>query len=57
MGSSRRPSMRKSWCSINAQICNKTDTLEGSIEIASVAALLYLEKDVSLFPNGHFPNV
>ena len=36
----------------NAQICNKIDTLEGSIETASATALFYLEKDVSSYKKG-----
>ena len=51
------PQCRTNWCSGNAQICKKTDTLKGSIEIASATALFYLEKDVSLYPKERFPNI
>ena len=47
----------RSGCSRNAQISNKIDTLEGRIEIASATVLFYLEKDVSLYPKGRFPNI
>ena len=48
---------KKIWCSKNAPICNKIDALEGSIEIASATAYFYLEIDVSLYPQGCFPNM
>ena len=38
----------------NAQICNRIDALDSSIEIANATALLYLEKDVSVYPNRRF---
>ena len=44
-------------CSRNAHICNKIDALEGIIEIAGATALCYLEKGVSLYPKGCFPNI
>ena len=53
----RPPPMIKMWCSRNAQICNKIDTLEGSIEIASATAIYNLEKDTPLCPKGRLPNI
>ena len=41
----------------NVQICNKIDTLKGSIEAARAAALFYPEKNVSLYPKYHFPTI
>ena len=49
--------MERSWCQRNAQICNKIDTWEGSIEIASAAAPFYLEKGAYLFSKGRFPDI
>ena len=35
----------------------KTDTLEGSFEIASETALFFLDKGISLYPKGRFPYI
>ena len=51
------PPMMKSCCSRNPQICNNIDTLEGKIEIVSATVLFYLEKDISLYPKGHFLDI
>ena len=48
--------MIKVWRPIDAQICNKINTLNGSIEIEREAALYYLRNGVSLYPKRHFPN-
>ena len=47
--------MKKRWCSRNAQICYKIDTLEGSFEMASTTALFYLKKGISLYKIRAFP--
>ena len=43
-GAGGPPPVMKSGCPRNCQNCNKIDTLEGIIEIASATALFYLER-------------
>ena len=42
----------KIWCPRGLQICNKFDTLEGSLEIASATAFSYIEWPFVSFSKG-----
>ena len=56
-GATASPNDKKSLCSRNAEISNEIDTLVGSFETASATALFCLEKGLSLYQKGHFPDV
>ena len=48
------PMLKKLWFE---EGCNKINVLEGRSEIASAAALFYLEKGESLYPTRRFPDI